>query len=165
MSDSPVSIRTATPEDVPAIHGMILELAEYEKLAHEFVATVEDLTASFFGDEPPAESLVAEVDPGQPIGYAIFFKTFSTFLAKPGLWLEDLYVKPDFRGRGIGKGLLLAVGKIAHERGCGRYEWNVLDWNRRAIEVYEKAGAKILEDWRVVRLDREGIERLGNQSS
>ena len=165
MSDFPATIRPATPEDVPAIHAMILDLAVYEKLEHEFVATVEDLAASFFGQEPAAESLVAEVERGEPIGYAIFFKTFSTFLAKPGLWLEDLYVKPEYRGRGIGKGLLLAVGDIAKERGSGRYEWNVLDWNQRAIEVYEKAGARILSDWRVVRLDREGIENLGEGAS
>lgn len=165
MSEFPATIRPANPEDVPAIHAMILELAVFEKLEHEFVATVEDLTASFFGDEPAAESLVAEIEPGAPIGYAIFFKTFSTFLAKPGLWLEDLYVKPEHRGKGIGKALLLAVGDIARERGSGRYEWNVLDWNQRAIEVYEKAGARILHDWRVVRLDREGIEALGTQSS
>lgn len=156
-----IQVRPARPADVLEIHAMIAELADFEKLRDQFVATVEDLTESFFGDEPAAGALVAEDESnGQLVGYAIWFTTFSTFLGKPGLWLEDLYVRPAWRGQGAGKQLLLAVAEIARERGSGRYEWCVLDWNRRAIDFYEAAGGEILEEWRIVRVNREGIERM-----
>lgn len=154
-----LEIHPARREDIPVILEMVLELAEFEKLAHELVATREDYERALFGDPAAAEALLAEVG-GEPVGYAIFFSTFSTFVGRPGIWLEDLYVRPGFRRKGIGKTLLQAVGKVAEERGAGRYEWNVLDWNRNAIDLYEKMGGRILTDWRTVRLDREGIERL-----
>jgi len=158
-----VRIRPARPDDVPEIHALISELADFEKLRHQFTATVEDLTRSFFGENPPAGALVAEdTEAGRLIGYAIFFTSFSTFLGKAGLWLEDLYIRPDWRGRGAGKLLLRAVAEIARERGSGRYEWCVLDWNRRAIEFYEAVGAEVMPEWRIVRMDRDGIERLGS---
>lgn len=160
MSDREIpQVRPARPDDVPAIHAMIGELAEFEHLQDQFVATVEDLHASLFGESPAAEALVAEAEEGLA-GYAIYFTTFSTFLCRSGLWLEDLYVRPDWRGSGVGKRLLLAVAEVARERGSGRYEWSVLDWNQRAIDFYEAMGGEILEEWRIVRVNRDGIERL-----
>jgi GNAT superfamily N-acetyltransferase len=160
-----VRVRPAEPGDVPEIHTMIGELADFEKLRDQFVATVEDLTASFFGEHPPAGAMVAEVvETGQLIGYAIWFPTFSTFLGRAGLWLEDIYIRPDWRARGAGKRLLLAVAEVARARGSGRYEWCVLDWNQRAIDFYESVGADVMADWRIVRVDRGGIERLADQS-
>ena len=145
---------------------MIGELADFEHLRDQFIATVEDLAASFFGDKPPAGALVAEAgESGQLIGYAIHFTTFSTFLGRPGLWLEDLYVRPDWRGRGVGKRLLHAVAGVARQRGCGRCEWSVLDWNRRAIDFYLAAGAEVLPDWRIVRVSGDAIERLATGRS
>jgi GNAT superfamily N-acetyltransferase len=162
-TSDPIRVRPASPGDVPEIHTMIGELADFEKLRDQFVATVDDLTTSFFGDNPPAGALVAEAtESGQLIGYAIWFTTFSTFLGKAGLWLEDIYVRPDWRGSGAGKSLLLAVAEVARARGSGRYEWCVLDWNQRAIDFYESFGAKVLPEWRIVRVDRHGIENLAS---
>ncbi|MEM0895997.1 MAG: GNAT family N-acetyltransferase [Verrucomicrobiota bacterium] len=152
-------IRPATPEDVPEIHAMIGELAEFEKLSDQFVATAEELREPLFGQNPAAEALVAEEDGGLA-AYAIFFTTFSTFLAKPGLWLEDLYVRPRFRGQGLGKRLVLEGAKMAEERGLGRYEWCVLDWNQNAIEFYESLGANVLKEWHTVRSEREQIRGM-----
>lgn len=150
-----IRVRPARSAEVPEIHVMIGELADFEKLRHQFVATVADLTEAFFGETPTAGALVAEeTESGRLVGYAIWFTTFSSFLGKAGIWLEDLYVRPAWRGRGAGKRLLTAVGEIAHERG-GRYEWCVLDWNQRAIDFYEAAGATVLPDWRIVRSHRE----------
>lgn len=158
-----IVIRPAEPSDVAGIHEMIGELADFEHLRHQFVATVEDLAAGLFGERPPAGALVAEDrDAGQLVGYAIHFTTFSTFLGRPGLWLEDLYVRPGWRGRGAGKRLLLAVAEVARQRGCGRCEWSVLDWNRQAIDFYEAVGAEVLPDWRFVRVSGDGIERLAS---
>ena len=154
-----MQIREARREDVPEIHRMIGELAEFEKLSDQFVASEDDLEGSLFGENPPAEALVAELD-GELCGYAVFFSTYSTFLCKAGIWLEDIYVRPPARGKGIGKALLKAVGGIAVERGSGRYEWAVLDWNQRAIDFYEAMEGKILDDWRIVRMEREQIEKL-----
>lgn len=154
-SVAPIRVRPARPGDVGEIHAMIGELADFEKLRDQFEATVDDLTGSFFGETPVAGALVAEeTSGGRLVGYAIWFTTFSSFLGKPGLWLEDLYVRPVWRGRGAGKRLLTAVGDIARERG-GRYEWCVLDWNQRAIDFYEASGATVLPDWRIVRSNRE----------
>lgn len=160
MSDA-LLVRPATPADVADIHCMIGELADFEKLRDQFVATVEDLTESFFGPNPPAGALVAEdAEKGQLIGYAIFFTTFSTFLGKAGLWLEDLYVRPDWRGTGTGKKLLLGVAEVAKQKGSGRYEWCVLDWNQHAIDFYDAMGGEMMKEWRIVRVNGEGIERM-----
>jgi GNAT superfamily N-acetyltransferase len=153
------AIRPARPADVPGILAMIHELAEFEALSHQVVATEADYHASLFGENPAAGALVAEVENGL-VGYAIFFSTFSTFIGRAGIWLEDLYVKPDFRGLGLGKALLKAVGEIAAERNAGRYEWSVLDWNQNAIDLYERVGGEILREWRIVRLDQQGIRAL-----
>ena len=156
---SEVEVRAAVKEDVASIHSLISELADFESLQHQFVATVEDLEQGLTGDNNAAEALVAEVE-NVIVGYAIFFPSYSTFIGKPGMWLEDLYVKPDFRGQGIGKALILAVNALAEERGCQRLEWSVLDWNERAIKFYESLGADVMSEWKTTRLDREGIEGL-----
>lgn len=152
-------IRPATPDDIPEIHTMIGELAEFEKLADQFVASTEELHVALFGDRPAADALVVEEGEGLA-GYAIFFTTFSTFLAKPGLWLEDLYVRQEQRGKGWGKGLVLAGAKMAEERGYGRYEWCVLDWNKNAIDFYDSLGADILHGWRIVRSGEDQISKM-----
>jgi GNAT superfamily N-acetyltransferase len=157
----PAEIRPAVPSDIPAILAFIRELAEYEKLSHEVVATEEAMRAALFPNSgrPAAEAVMA-LEGGEPAGYALFFTTFSTFLAKPGLWLEDLYVKPALRHRGIGKALILHVAKLANERGCGRLEWSVLDWNAPAIRFYASLGAKTMPDWRICRLTGESMSRF-----
>lgn len=156
---TPVNLRAAIPADVPGILEMIRELAEFEKLSEQVVATEAEYQESLFGTSPAAGALVAEGEGGL-VGYAIYFSTFSSFIGRAGLWLEDLYVRPAYRGMGVGKGLLKAVGEIASERNAGRYEWSVLDWNRHAIDLYERVGGEILQEWRIVRLDRAGIEEL-----
>src|SRR5579872_7442819 len=138
MSDS-IHIRSAVAADVPLILGFIRELAEYEKLAHEVVATEAVLRESLFGARPAAECLIAESG-GKPAGFALFFHNFSTFLGKPGLYLEDLYVKPELRGQGVGRKLLAHLARLAVSRGCGRFEWAVLDWNEPAIRFYQGLG-------------------------
>lgn len=153
------NVRVATESDIPEIVAMVAELAEFEKLSDIMVATVEDYREALFGETPAAEALVAEVE-DRLIGYAIFFSTFSSFVGKAGIWLEDLYVRPSFRKQGLGKQLLFAVGSIAEERGAGRYEWCVLDWNQNAIDLYTQVGGEILEEWRIVRLGRDGIRNL-----
>ncbi|MEM7603135.1 MAG: GNAT family N-acetyltransferase [Verrucomicrobiota bacterium] len=152
-------IREATPDDVKSILEMVRELADFENLADEMVATEADYQDSLFGEEPVAAALVAE-SKGHLIGYAIHFSTFSTFVGRAGIWLEDLYVKQSFRKRGVGKALLKAVGAVAEARGSGRYEWCVLDWNQNAINLYEQMGGEILKEWRIVRLDHNGIVSL-----
>jgi GNAT superfamily N-acetyltransferase len=156
-----LKIRPALPSDIPAILEFIRGLAEYENLLHEFEATAERLSAQLFPahGHPSAECILASVDE-VPAGFALFFTNFSTFLAKPGLYLEDLFVKPELRGLGIGKALLLRVAKLANERGCGRMDWTVLDWNKPAIAFYASIGARQLEDWRVCRLTGEALARL-----
>lgn len=154
------TIRPATPSDVPAILGMIRGLAEYEQLTHQVEATPERLMHALFGDRPAAEALVAEVA-GEVIGFALFFTNFSTFLALPGLYLEDLYVQPAHRGHGYGKALLHHLAGIATCRGCGRFEWSVLDWNESAIRFYQSQGADILPDWRICRVTGERLKQLG----
>lgn len=157
---SKTQIRFATPEDVPAILGLIRELAEYERLLDQVVANVAALHRALFGERPYVESLVAIVD-DETVGFALFFHNFSTFLGKPGMYLEDLYVRPAFRGRGLGKALLTRVAQIAVERDCGRMEWSVLDWNEPSIRFYESLGAKPLSDWTVYRLTGETLRVLG----
>lgn len=152
-------IREATERDVPLILSFIRALAEYEKLSHEVGATEEDLLANLFGGRPFAEVLIAEQDEA-PAGFALFFHNFSTFLGKPGIYLEDLYVKPEFRGAGTGKKLLVHLARLAKERGCGRLEWWVLDWNEPSIGFYRKIGAVAMDDWTVYRLAGGALDEL-----
>jgi GNAT superfamily N-acetyltransferase len=158
----PPLIRPAEPQDVPALLGLIRELAAYERLTAEVEATEDGLRESLFGPARCAEALLAWTDRApEPVGIAVFFRNFSTFLARPGLWLEDLYVRPEHRGRGLGKALLLAVARIAEERGCGRFEWTVLDWNTPSIAFYERMGAEMKADWRIMRVSGPALRRLG----
>ena len=156
-------IRGATEEDVPLILSFIRELAEYEKLSREVVATHETLRESLFGERRYAEVLIAEQD-GTPAGFALFFHNFSTFLGKPGIYLEDLYVKPAFRGSGIGKKLLVYLASLAKRRGCGRLEWWVLDWNEPSIGFYKKLGAVPMDDWTVYRVSGSALEDLASRA-
>lgn len=160
---SPVHIHPAQPEDAARILGLIRELAEYEKLAHEVVATEADLRNSLFGERPMAECVLAEVD-GEMAGFALFFHNFSTFLGRPGLYLEDLYVKPQLRGRGIGRKLLAHLARLALERRCGRFEWAVLDWNEPAKGFYRNLGARLLTDWRINRMDGAALQKLAAEA-
>ncbi len=144
---------------MPALAGLIRELAVYEKLEHLMVATPEDLARHLFGPRSAAEAVVAELD-GRLVAFALFFGNFSTFLGKPGLYLEDLYVQPAHRGSGLGKALLKHLGRLAVARGCGRFEWCVLDWNRPAIAFYEAMGATLLPDWRLCRVTGEALQRF-----
>jgi GNAT superfamily N-acetyltransferase len=153
------SIRAAELRDVVPIVAMIRELAEFEHLTHLLQVTPEKLRPHLFGERPVVEALVAEAA-GEAVGFALFFTTFSTFLAQPGLYLEDLYVKPDHRRLGAGGALIARVGRIAVERECGRFEWSVLDWNERAIAFYEKMGATVMPDWRICRVSGEALERF-----
>lgn len=158
------TLRAAEPRDVAAIVGLIRELAEFERLTHLVQTTPEKLHPHLFGEQPVAEALVAEVE-GRVVAFALFFRNFSTFLARPGLYLEDLYVQPAHRGAGIGKALLLRLGALAVERGCGRFEWSVLDWNENAIRFYEKMGATVMPDWRICRVTGEALERFSAASA
>jgi GNAT superfamily N-acetyltransferase len=153
-------VRSAKPQDVPALFELIQALAEYEKLSHMVIGNVELLEQHLFGDRPYVESIVAEVE-GHLIGLALFFYNYSTFLTQPGIYLEDLFVLPEYRGLGIGKALLLGVGKIAVARGCGRFEWSVLDWNTPSIEFYQRMGAAVLPDWRICRVTGEQLQQMG----
>lgn len=145
-------LRPATPADLPLILAFIRELAEYEKLSAGVTATEEKLRATLFGERPAAECILAFAAAGEPAGFAVFFTNYSTFLAQPGLWLEDLFVRPAHRGQGIGRALLLHLARLANTRGCGRLEWAVLDWNQPAIEFYESLGARRLREWQICRL-------------
>ncbi len=145
------NLRPAEPRDVSAIVGLITELAEFEQLAHMLRLTPDGLAPHLFGARPVVESVVAEAG-GTVVGFALFFTNFSTFLAKPGLYLEDLYVQPAFRGAGIGKALLGHLGALAVARDYGRFEWSVLDWNENAIRFYEKMGATVMPEWRICRV-------------
>lgn len=153
------TIRPATPADTDLILAFIRELANYERLAHEVVATAEGLRETLFGARRYAEVLLA-FSGEAPAGFALFFHNYSTFLGCPGIYLEDLYVRPDRRGQGIGGALLARLARTALERGCGRLEWWVLDWNRPAIEVYERLGARAMDEWTVYRLTGAALERL-----
>lgn len=163
-------LRPARPVDADAIVGLIRELADYERLSHLVRATPADLARHLFGERPVIECTVA--CPGDaasdadeagspPVAFALFFTTFSTFLGRPGLWLEDLYVRPAWRGAGVGRALLRHGARLAVDRGCGRYEWSVLDWNEPAIGFYRGLGADVLPDWRICRVTGESLDRLG----
>ena len=157
-----ITLRLATADDTALILEFIEGLAEYEKLAHEVVADEDRLRETLFGDRPAAEVVLAEID-GEPAGFALFFHNFSTFLARRGLYLEDLYVKPEVRGHGIGRRLLSRLAEIALERGCGRFEWSVLDWNEPANRVYETLGAKALDGWTVFRVTGDALASLARE--
>jgi GNAT superfamily N-acetyltransferase len=154
-----LTIREAVEEDTLLILQLIKELAEYEKLSHEVVATEETLRNALFGERRFAEALVGEVE-GEPAGFALFFHNFSTFLGRPGIYLEDLYVRPEFRGLGLGRALLVYLARVARERGCGRLEWSVLDWNEPAIGFYGRIGAAPVRGWTAYRLTGDALEGL-----
>jgi len=156
---TPATIRAATPADVGTILALMYELAEFEKLTHLFIATEENLNDALFGARPSAEAIVAGRD-GKIIGYALFFHNYSTFLGRRGLYLEDIYVQPAERGSGLGKQMLRYLAALAVERQCGRFEWTVLDWNQNAIDFYEKMGASVLPEWRIVRMTGESLDRF-----
>ncbi len=160
----PLRIRFATVADVSLILTLIHGLAEYERLPDEAVATEADLRASLFGERPAAEVLIAEVG-DDPAGFALFFHNYSTFLGKRGLYLEDLFVFPAHRGRGIGRALMRHLAQLAVERNCGRFEWWVLDWNESAIRFYESLGARAMSDWTVYRLTGDSLERLARDTA
>jgi GNAT superfamily N-acetyltransferase len=151
----------AAPADVPVILALIRELAEYEKLLHEVVASEESLRQALFAPRPMVECAVAWFGP-TAAGFALFFHNFSTFLGRPGLYLEDLYVRPEHRGQGVGVALLKHLARLAVARGCGRMEWAVLNWNKRAIEFYERVGAVGVSEWTTFRLAGEALRRLGS---
>jgi GNAT superfamily N-acetyltransferase len=157
-------IRTTTEADVPVILSLIQDLATYERAPDAVVATEEGLRKVLFGPKPSAEVLLALED-GEPIGFAVYFRNFSTWLGRPGLYLEDLFVRPEKRGKGYGRALLERLAQIAKERGCGRMEWAVLDWNDPAIQFYRKLGAAPMDEWTVFRLTEEGIAKLASGNS
>ncbi|MGG6294730.1 N-acetyltransferase family protein [Leptolyngbya sp. AN02str] len=167
LATSPVTLRSATPADAPALFGLIYELAEYEKLTHEVTGSAEELAAHLAShthpngsiQRPLVEAILAEVE-DNVVGFALFFNNYSTFLTRSGLYLEDLFVQPSYRGLGIGKALLSHLGKIALERGYGRVEWSVLDWNEPAIGFYQRMGADVLTEWHTCRVTGEAIARL-----
>lgn len=152
------TIRKAVPSDSPAIFNLIKQLAVYEKLENQVITSIDELQENIF-TKNFAKVLIAEVH-GKPVGFALYFFNFSTFIGKPGIYLEDLFVEPEHRGKGYGKSLLIELAKIAKAENCGRFEWSVLDWNTPAIEFYKALGAKAMEGWSVFRLDERGIADL-----
>lgn len=158
------TIRPATEADVPELLGLIWDLAAYERLTHEVVATEESLREALFGESPAAEALLALAD-GDPAGFAVYFHTYSTFLARRGMYLHDLYVSPAYRRRGLGTQLLRQVAAIAVERGCGRFEWVALDWNTDAHRFYEELGAEMLPEWRTFRVVGDSLRRLAEDAA
>jgi GNAT superfamily N-acetyltransferase len=157
-----LEIREATEHDVPLILSLIRELAEYERLSHEVLATEEVLRDALFGERRVAEVVLGYVG-DDPASFALFFHNFSTFLGKPGIYLEDLYVRPEFRGAGTGRALLAHLARLARERGCGRLEWSVLDWNEPAIGFYKGIGASPVSGWTVYRVTGEALEELAGR--
>ena len=154
-----LTLRPTTPADIPTILRFIQQLADYEKLSHEVTATEADLQRTLFGDDPSAEVVLADWS-GTPAGFALFFRNYSTFLGKPGMYLEDLFVLPEMRGKGIGKTLLQFLAHTAVQRGYGRFEWSVLDWNTTAIEFYRAVGAEPMDEWTVQRVTGEALKKL-----
>ena len=159
-----VRIRAATPDDAALILSFIEQLADYERLRHEVAATEAAIAETLFGPRPAAEVILASLD-GRDVGFALFYQTYSTFLARPGIHLEDLFVVPDARSHGVGRALLTHLAGIADQRDSGRLEWNVLAWNAPAIGFYERLGAFVLDEWQTYRLDREGIRTLASGAS
>jgi GNAT superfamily N-acetyltransferase len=164
MTDTPFSIRAAEPRDLVDIVRLIGRLAEFEKLTHLLQVTPEKLRPHLFGERPVAEALVAERG-GRVVAFALFFTNFSTFLARPGLYLEDLFVEPEARGAGIGEAMLTRLAQLAARRGCGRFEWSVLDWNVDAIRFYERMGATVMPDWRICRIAGDALAAFGAGSA
>jgi GNAT superfamily N-acetyltransferase len=161
MKTENFAIRPATAADVPIILELIRALATYERAPNDVTATEDGLSKVLFGEKPAAEVLLA-FENETAVGFAVFFHNFSTWLGRPGLYLEDLFVRPEDRGKGYGRALLIHLAKIARDRGCGRMEWAVLDWNEPAIQFYRKLGAKSMDDWTVFRLTRDGIAKLAD---
>lgn len=161
-TSSNFSIRMATENDAAVILSLIKELAEYEHLSHEVEATAEDIRLSLFGDRPVAEALIGE-HAGIAVSFALFFYSFSTFLGKPGIYLEDLYVKPPYRKNGFGRGMLAHIARLAKERNCGRFEWSVLDWNEPAIRTYDRLNARPMNEWILYRLTGEALDQLAQE--
>jgi GNAT superfamily N-acetyltransferase len=159
-----LSIRPANADDVALVAQLVRELAEYERLAHAAVATEDGLREQLFGERPAAEALIAEAD-GETAGFALFFHNFSTFLGKRGLYLEDLFVRPAFRGLGLGRHLMAALARIAVQRDCGRFEWSVLDWNAPAIGFYRALGATAIDEWTVHRLEGDALRALASHDA
>ena len=157
--ETPLILRAATHQDVPLILNFIKRLAEYERMANEVIATEDGLRRTLFGERPFAECVIAEWD-SEPAGFALFFHNYSTFLGRPGIYLEDLFVVPALRGKGVGKSLLAHLAKLAAERDCGRLEWAVLNWNDSAIKFYESLGALAQEEWKVYRLNGQALKDL-----
>lgn len=159
----PFVLRSAKPDDAVVVFELIQALAEYEKLSHTVTGSAEALKHHLSGSPACVEAILAEVD-GQSVGFALFFQNYSTFLTQPGLYLEDLFVLPEFRRQGIGKALITHLAELAVSRGCGRLEWTVLDWNQPAIDFYQKMGATVLPDWRICRVTGEALTQLGQSS-
>ncbi len=160
---SKLNIRSAIANDVPKLFALIEALAEYAQLSHQVTGTAQELEQHLFGDRSTyAEAIVADWE-NDTVGFALFFPNYSTFLTKPGIYLEDLFVLPDYRRRGIGKAILSYLGKLAVERNVGRLEWSVLDWNESAIAFYESIGAKVLPDWRTCRVPEDRLQALADQ--
>ena len=157
-------LRPAEPVDVPVLFRLIKALAEYEKLTHAVTGNADALSEHLFGDRPYAEAILAEYG-GQAVGFALFFHNYSTFLTQPGIYLEDLFVLPEYRRQSIGKAILSYLAALAVKRGCGRLEWSVLDWNEPAIAFYRRMGASILEDWRICRVTGESLCQLAGEPS
>lgn len=152
-------IESATQHDVPLILNLVKKLAAYERLSHEVVATEDDFSKALFGPTPVAEALLAFLG-SQPVGFALYFSTFSTFVGRPGIYLEDIFVEPEHRGQGIGAALLTRIARIACDRNCGRLEWSVLTWNEPSIGFYQRLGAQRMEEWRVFRLAGAALKNL-----
>ena len=161
MTQTKFTIRPVTINDVPDIFSLIQALAEYEKLSDKVTGNIESLQEDLFGASPCIEAIVAEIELNQIVGFALFFTSYSTFLTRRGIYLEDLFVLAEYRGTGIGKALITNLAKIAVSRGYGRFEWSVLDWNEPAIAFYKGIGAEILPDWRICRVTGESLEDLG----
>ena len=159
MNTPKISIRAACEADVEQILAFIRELAEYERLSHEVTATAQNIRTALFGPRPHAEAVIGCLD-GEACGFALFFHNFSTFVGKPGLYLEDLYVRPAARGQGLGTRMLASLARLALERGCGRFEWAVLDWNEPALKVYRALGARAADDWTLHRVSGEALVQL-----
>jgi len=158
-----LTLRFAGPDDTPLVLGFIRELADYERLSHEVVATEQGLRATLFGARPAAEVVIASRD-DQPVGFALFFHNYSTFLGLPGLYLEDLFVRPEHRGAGVGTALLTFLARLAVERGCGRFEWAVLDWNEPAMRFYRALGATSVDEWTIFRVTGDALRRLADRA-
>lgn len=159
------TIKLVTPAEIPTLLELVRELARFEKLEHEVEATVESLADALFGKQAVAGALLARGDDGmaagEVAGYAIYFFTFSSFLGRAGIWLEDVYVRPPFRQQGLGRQLIEAVARVGVEHGCGRFEWTALDWNERALNFYRDLGAEVRKEWVLLRVSPEGLKKLG----